>query len=568
MGVHPEPDDTILDPLRRHAITQPNKLAFRFLRDNTVSEALTYSELAQRARALADCLRQRISPGERALLLYPPGLEFIVGFLGCLAAEVIAVPAYPPRRNRKLERLQALAQDAGPRMILTTRLVLAQASEMGAAYGLAVLATDSPEVGTGDPSPLPHLASDRIAFLQYTSGSTGAPRGVMVTHGNLMANEQAIHEAFGITQDIVAVHWLPAFHDMGLIGAILQVIFIGGTSILLAPEAFLLEPVRWLRAFSDFRGTMGGAPNFAYDHCVRKVTAEQKQGLNLRSWELAFNGSEPVRPDTLTRFAEAFGECGFRREALYPCYGLAEATLIVTGGLAGTGPTIRQFRSDSLEQGLAVDAAPSAAQTRTLIGCGRPWHKDEIAIVNPDTRTPCPQRSIGEIWVKGPSVAAGYWNQPKESGDTFHAYLAGSAAGPYLRTGDLGFVWDGELFVTGRIKDVLVIRGRNHHPQDLEATVQAVDPALPEGCGAAFEVELVGEPRLIVVQEVARGFRGETAPLVGGIRQAVAELHGLQVHDLVFLEPGGLPKTSSGKVQRHACRAAYQCGTLRRWKGT
>jgi acyl-CoA synthetase (AMP-forming)/AMP-acid ligase II len=568
MDVRPEPDDSILDRLRGHAITQPSKVAFRFLRHNTVADALTYAQLEQRVRALADGLRQRTTPGERALLLYPPGLEFIVGFLGCLAAEVIAVPAYPPRRNRKLERLQALAQDAQPRLILTTRLVLAQASEMGAEHGLAVLATDSLEGETGDPSPLPHVASDRIAFLQYTSGSTGTPRGVMVTHGNLMANEHAIQEAFGDTQDVVGVNWLPAFHDMGLIGTILQVVFIGGTSILLAPEAFLLEPVRWLRAFTEHRGTMGGAPNFAYDHCVRKITAEQKQGLDLRSWELAYNGSEPVRPETLARFAEAFGECGFRPEAFYPCYGLAEATLIVTGGLAGTGPTIRHFAMDSLEQGSAVDAPPGAAQTRTLVSCGSPWHKEKIAIVKPDTRTPCPEGTIGEIWVNGPSVAPGYWNRPEESRHTFGAYLAGSADGPYLRTGDLGFVRDGNLFVTGRLKDVLVIRGRNHHPQDLEATVQAVHPALPGGAGAAFEVEADGEPRLIVVQEIARGFRGEVAALVSGIRHAVAEHHGLQVHDLVFLEPGSLPKTTSGKVQRHICRAAYQCGTLRRWKGT
>jgi acyl-CoA synthetase (AMP-forming)/AMP-acid ligase II len=519
---------------------------------------------------LAAQLREHAAPGDRALLLYPPSLEFIEVFLGCLAAGVLAVPAYPPRRNRKAERLQTIAENARPRLILTTRQLLPtiETSELGAVNGPRILATDVLEGETGDARSLPKVTADALALLQYTSGSTGTPRGVIVSHGNLMANERAIQVAFEHTQDSVGVNWLPVFHDMGLIGTILQSLFLGCCSVLLAPNAFLLEPVRWLRAITEYQATTAGAPNFAYDHCVRSITEEQKLGLDLRSWRVAYNGSEPVRAETLDRFAEAFAECGFRTETFYPCYGLAEATLFVTGGIRATRPTTRTLSASALEQGWAEVATADAADARALVSCGRPWQGQKIVIVNPDTQTRCPEGRVGEIWVAGPSVAAGYWNRPEESERTFRAFLTDPAEGPFLRTGDLGFVRNGELFVTGRIKDVLIIRGRNHYPQDLEATVQSVHPSLPAGGGAAFEIEADGEARLIVVQEVVRGFRGDMAELLGGIRHAIAAQHGLQVHDFLFLEPGSLPKTSSGKAQRHACRAAYERGTLRRWKGT
>jgi acyl-CoA synthetase (AMP-forming)/AMP-acid ligase II len=570
MAVLQKPDQTILDRLRRHAQTHPDRLAYRFLRDNDASDTLTFGQLDRRLRVLAACLRQHAAAGDRALLLYPPGLEFIEAFLGCLAAGVIAVPAYPPRRNRKAERLQTIAEDAQPRLILTTCPLRPgiEASELGAANGLPILATDALEGETGDTGSLPEATADTVAFLQYTSGSTGMPRGVVVSHGSLMANERAIQAAFGHTQDSIGVNWLPAFHDMGLIGTILQSLFLGCCSVLLAPNAFLLEPVRWLRAITEYQATTAGAPNFAYDHCVRSITEEQKQGLDLRSWKVAYNGSEPVRPETLDRFAAAFAACGFRPEMFYPCYGLAEATLFVSGGLPARRPTIRTVSASALEQGWAEDTPPNTADARALVSCGRPWQGQKILIVDPDAQTRCPEGRVGEIWVAGPSVAAGYWNRSEENERTFRAFLTDPAEGPFLRSGDLGFVRDGELFVTGRLKDVLIIRGRNHYPQDLEATVQSVHPALPAGGGAAFEIEADGEARLIVVQEVVRGFRGDVAELLDGIRHAIAEQHGLQVHDLVFLEPGSLPKTSSGKVQRHACRAAYQRGTLRRWKGT
>lgn len=567
MTVLPGSDETILDRLRIHSQTQPDRLAYRFLRDDATSDTLTYGQLEQRVRALAGRLRQHAAPGDRALLLYPPGLQFIEAFLGCLAAGVIAVPAYPPRRHRKDERLRAIVEDARPRSILTGRQVLplVEASELRTDCALPLLTTDDLEGESEAATPLPCVAGDSMAFLQYTSGSTGTPRGVMVRHDNLMANERAIQVAFGHTQDSIGVNWLPAFHDMGLIGTILQSLFVGCCSVLLAPHAFLLKPVRWLRAITEYRATTAGAPNFAYDHCVRTISLEEKQGLDLTSWRVAYNGSEPVRVETLEGFVEAFGDCGFRREAFFPCYGLAEATLFVSGGPADEGPHPRCVEPAGLEEaGQVVAAEPPAG--RWLVSCGQPAEGTTVAVVDPATRTAVPDGRVGELWVCSRSVAAGYWGRDDETRTTFGNYLD-SGEGPFLRTGDLGFLDGNEVFVTGRLKDLIIIHGRNHYPQDIEQTVESLHPALRRGCGAAFEVNKDGQPMLVIVQEVERHSGGlDVARLLGDVRQAVGDRHELHVHDLVLLEMGSIPKTSSGKVQRHRCRLDYQQGTLRLWK--
>lgn len=567
MTVLPSSDETILDRLRSHSQTQPNRLVYRFLRDDATSDTLTFGQLDQRARALASRLRQYASVGDRALLLYPPGLQFIEAFVGCLVAGVIAVPASPPRRHRKDDRLRAIVEDARPRLILTSRQVLplVEASELATVHGLTRLTTDELEVETDDAMPLARAECDTVAFLQYTSGSTGTPRGVIVSHGNLMANERAIQAAFGHTQESVGVNWLPAFHDMGLIGTILQSLVVGCCSVLLAPHAFLLKPVRWLRAITEYRATTAGAPNFAYDHCVRTISSEEKQGLDLRSWRVAFNGSEPVRTETMDGFVEAFGDCGVRREAFFPCYGLAEATLFVSGGPVGEGPRQRCLEPAALEEaGQIVTAEPPAG--RWLVSCGRPAQGTTVAVVDPEKGTVVPDRRVGELWVCSESVAVGYWGRNDETRTTFGYYLD-SGAGPFLRTGDLGFLDAEEVFVTGRLKDLIIIHGRNHYPQDIEQTVQSVHPALRRGCGAAFEVNKDGQPMLVIVQEVQRHSGGlDPARLLGDVRQAVGDRHELHVHDLVLLEMGSIPKTSSGKVQRHRCRLDYQQGILRLWK--
>jgi acyl-CoA synthetase (AMP-forming)/AMP-acid ligase II len=402
-----------------------------------------------------------------------------------------------------------------------------------------------------------------LALLQYTSGSTGAPKGVMVSHSNLLANLAGMHDRFGYHAETRAVTWLPPYHDMGLIGGILQPLYSGAPMTLLSPISFLQRPLRWLRAMSRFQATATGAPNFAYDLCVQKIKFEQRESLDLRRWEAAVNGAEPIRPDTLERFVEAFGPCGFRREAFLACYGLAEATLMVTGVSKSQSPVFARVDRTALERHKVRPASPGDVKARLLVGCGHSLPDQSVLIVNPSSLTRRGRAEIGEIWVAGPSVAQGYWGRPKETAETFQAHLADTGEGPYLRTGDLGFIEDGELFVTGRLKEVIIIRGRNHYPHDIERTVEGSHGALRPGGGAALGVELSGEERLVIVQELEyRSGSVERREVIGAIRQAVAENHDLEVYDVVLVEPGSIPKTSSAKVQRLACRAAYLSGTL------
>ena len=526
---------------------------------------MTYGELERRSRALAAKLQSLGLEKERALLLFPPGLDFVTGFFGCLCAGTIAVPAYPPHARRIHSRLVSIFRDSRPKAVVTTSEIrtkslsmVAQMAELGQVEWIAV---DELEDGLADAWKPPILDGESLAFLQYTSGSTSSPKGVMVSHGNLLHNERMIAEAFDQTEASVVAGWLPLYHDMGLIGNVLQPLYLGAPSILMSPVAFLQNPLRWLAAISHYRATTSGGPNFAYELCVRKITDEQKAQLDLSSWRVAFNGAEPVRPETLDRFAAAFASCGFRREAFYPCYGLAEATLFAAGGHLGALPAVRAFAPAGLEQGLAE----AAAAGRALVGCGGTWLDQRIAVVNLETSRCCTPGQVGEIWIAGPSVAQGYWNRPEATERDFRARLADEpAAGPFLRTGDLGFAdVDGELFVTGRLKDLIILRGRNHYPQDVERTAESAHPALRPGYGAAFSVELDGDERLIIVQELERR-AGEASPqeVAREIRSAVAQEHGVQVYEVVLLRMGTIPKTSSGKIQRHACRAAYLTGDL------
>ncbi len=558
---------SLVDILMQRAQNQPEGKAYIFLKDGETDEvSLTYQELERQARAIATSLQSQGAGGERALLLYPPSLEFIVAFFGCLYAGVVAVPVYPPRRNQKLSRLLSIVNDAQAKVALTTTSILADIDkrweEEAELAQLKWVATDTIEANVREFVPRAVTRSS-LAFLQYTSGSTGTPKGVMVTHGNIMHNQQLIHQAFGHSEKTIVVGWLPLFHDMGLIGNVLQPMYLGIPCILMPPVAFLQKPIRWLKAISKYRATTSGGPNFAYDLCVRKVQPEQLADLDLSSWDLAFNGAEPIRAETLEQFSKKFAQCGFNYSAFYPCYGMAETTLFTTGGDKNHLPVIQGVKSGELEQNSVEESEILSAESRLFVGCGRPYMDTTVSIVNPESLTRCGLGQIGEIWVSGGSIASGYWNRPQQTSETFQAYLADTGEGPFLRTGDLGFQLKGELFVTGRLKDVIIIRARNHYPQDIELSVEKTHPALRPNSGAAFSVEVEGEEKLVVAQEVKRTYLRQINidEVIEAINQAISLEHELVINTIVLLKPGSIPKTSSGKIQRSACRQKFLDGS-------
>ena len=568
---------TFVELLRRHAADTPDRPALTYLRDGeSAAQALTFGELDERARGVAAALQDLGAAGQRALLLHTHAPDFIAAFFGCLYAGVIAVPLFPPHPNRPartLPKIRAVAADCDAALALTTAAGLASgramadlAPELGT---LRWLATDATPSGSAGRWREPDLGGEALALLQYTSGSTATPKGVMVSHRNLLHNTRMTSTAFETDRDSTLVTWLPLFHDMGLVGTVLLPLYNGAQTVVIPPLAFLQQPFRWLRAISEFGGQVSGGPNFGYELCLRKVTDEQRAALDLRGWRIAFNGAEPVRARTIEAFARAFAPCGFRPADWYPCYGMAEATLFASGGRASAEPIIRAFDECALEQHRVVPVPPG--QGRSLVGCGRAWQDRRIAIVDPETGRRVPPERVGEIWLAGADLAAGYWGRPDESERTCRARLADSDDGPFLRTGDLGFLRDGELFITGRLKDLIIVDGRNHYPQDIELTVEQCHPALRAGCSAAFSVEAAGREQVVVVAEVERdhlsaGARGSTAvapqleTVPRAIRQAVAENHDLRVHDVVLVRPMTIPKTSSGKLQRLACRASLLAG--------
>ena len=559
---------TLVEILRSKALRHPDRLAYTFLVDGEREEKnLTYGELDRQARVIALRLQALGLEGQRVLLLYAPGLDYVAAFLGCLYAGAVAVPAYPPRNNQSLLRLQMIHADAQAAAALTTLSVMARAEllfdKAPALKALPWITTDTLENELAESWVSPQVDGSNLAFLQYTSGSTSIPKGVMVSHGNLLHNEQTIQEIFQQTEHSIIVGWLPFYHDMGLIGNVLQPLYAGASCVLMSPVSFLQRPFRWLQAISNYRGTTSGGPNFAYELCLKRITAEQRATLDLSSWRVAFNGAEPIRWDTLERFALAFAECGFTRESFYPCYGLAESTLIVSGKMNRALPPVKAFRATALENNRAVKCEATEADARLLVGCGVSLH-DQRIIVNPETLTESLPGQVGEIWVKGSSVAQGYWDRLEETEHTFRAYLSDTGVGPFLRTGDLGFLHEDELFITGRAKDLIIIRGLNHYPQDIELTVARAHPALRPDSGAAFSIEVAGEECLVVVQEIEQRQSGEREleAVIDAIREAVADEHELQVYAVVLIKPRSIPKTSSGKIQRHACRDHFLAQTL------
>lgn len=562
------PGDTLCDVLRWRAEHQPDQTAYMFLRDGGSSGvSLTYRDLDTRARAIAGYLQSRMTPGERLLLVYPTGLEFVQSFWGALYAGLIAVPVPPPdafRVKSGASRVQSIIQDAGAVGAFTTSTILKtlQSQNELPSLGQWLSIEDAASASASDWRPT-HLSPAAVAYLQYTSGSTAAPKGVMVSHQNMTAQSHCITEAGGYDAGSVTLSWMPHFHDYGLVKGIIQPAWIGRPAYLMSPLTFLKRPVRWLEAIQHYGVTHSGAPNFAYRRCVDAIAPEDRAKLDLSGWQVASCGAEPIAPDTIERFLEAFGPAGFRREAFYPAYGMAEYTLLISLKRQGVSPTIQALDAAALEQGVVAGSMSGAGPVRQVVGCGLPVGDTRVVIAHPETLSRSAAQQVGEIWLAGASTTQGYWNNPEETARTFGATLRDTGEGPFLRTGDLGFVKDGEVFVTGRLKDLLIVRGRNHYPQDIERTVESCHTSFRLGGTAAFSVEDAGEEAVVVVQELER----QAVPppideLASAIRLALSEQHDLHVSAVVFIKAGSLPKTSSGKVQRRTCRQQYLADRL------
>ncbi|MGB3514351.1 MAG: AMP-binding protein [Microcoleaceae cyanobacterium] len=562
---------TLIELLCYRAENQPNKIAYTFLGDGeTETDSLSYKELERIVKAIATELKSLNLTGKTVLLMYPPGLEFITAFLGCLYAGVIAVPVHKPSRNQSLSRLQAIISDSQAKVILTKQSLLeltdieSRLRENPDLGYLQIIATDNLNSNHIPDWQQLEINQDHLAFLQYTSGSTGTPKGVMVSHNNLIKNLVDLDWGWGHPEDSVMVTWLPTFHDMGLIYGVLQPLYKGFPCYLMPSLSFIQKPIRWLKAISKYKGTHSGAPSFAYDLCVQKITPEQKATLDLSSWRIAFNGAEPVRADVLQKFAESFTFCGFNAVAFCPGYGLAEATLKVTAIQSEKEPIYVKVQADFLEKNQVVDAKDNQENTKTFVGCGWTAIDTKIVIVNPESLTPCSPDEIGEIWVSGSTVAQGYWKKPEATISTFQNYLEDNQEKPFLRTGDLGFIKNEQLFVTGRIKDLIIIRGCNYYPQDIELTVEKSHVALRANANAAFTVNVESEESLVIIQEVEFSYlrKLDVDEVVKAIRKAVSNEYELQVYAVVLLKTATIFKTTSGKIQRQACRREFLLGNL------
>jgi acyl-CoA synthetase (AMP-forming)/AMP-acid ligase II/acyl carrier protein len=544
-----------------------DKEAFRFVPGHCGDGvSLTYRALQERAMAIGGELQASIGKGGRALLLFPPGLDFVASFLGCLYAGVVAVPVALPARNRSTSSIEAILNASNPAVILSTADHCNRARQsyahLRALHERPWIATDTIGNEMQYAWRDPQVDGRQIALLQYTSGSTSSPKGVILSHDNVLSNAALIQRAFGNTQASHGVFWLPQYHDMGLIGGIIQPIYCGGSCTLLAPAAFLQRPALWLETISRTQATVSGGPDFAYGLCVRKISAEDRRDLDLSSWKVAFTGAERIRAETIEQFTAAFAGCGFRRESFFPCYGLAEATLMLSGGPRQTAPNIIHVQAGSLATNQIEDAAPGDSAVRTLVGCGECLPGQTIAIVDPQTRRRLGEAELGEIWGQGRSIAAGYYGCPEATRAAFGGTLI-NGEGPFLRTGDIGFLRGGRLFVTGRLKDLIILRGRNYFPEDIEHSVAGAHPTFRIGYTAAFSVDFDDRERLVVIQEIKpreRDLDAEAA--LWGIRRVIATEFELEVYAIVLVKAGEIPKTSSGKTQRSVCRERYLSGQL------
>ncbi len=572
LGSQPPPRTDLVAVLQHWAKVRGDSPAFYFAdREGDEDQCLTYSQLDAAARNLGGYLQKLGGTGQRVLLLYPPVMDFVIGFFGCLYAGATAVPAFPPRRNRKGQRIHGIARDCQSQFALTNELVR-QAIEADANWveweSVTIVASDSIAQDHSAHWKAPAIQDRDLAMLQYTSGSTGQPKGVMLTHGNLVRNTELIAAAFQSGQDSIGVSWLPTYHDMGLVGGILMPLFIGCPMVLMSPMSFLQQPIRWLRAISKYRATVSGAPNFAYQLCVDKITDEELEGIDLSSWRTAFNGAEPVRASTLQQFSQRFANYGFKRQSFLPCYGMAETTLIVSGGPQTEPPPAVAFDTRELEANRVVPCSSDDPHARQLVACGQILPGETILIVDPQTRQVVDETQIGEIWIDSPSTGKGYWEKEEINMEVFGATTS-DGEGPFLRTGDLGFVFDNQLYVAGRLKDMIIVRGVNRYPQDIELTVEQAHDIMQSGLVAAFADNAGDRERLIIAAEVQRREDLDFDKVIMAIRRDVTQQHELPPDAVILVRFGTLPRTSSGKVQRHACRQEYLRGSLKvvaEWK--
>ncbi|MEZ5509408.1 MAG: AMP-binding protein [Gammaproteobacteria bacterium] len=557
-----------------------------FLGESGVPEGtLTFAGLDRAARNIAAHLTEKGLANKNLMLLYTPGLDYIKAFFGCLYAGSVPVPAYPPMGARDIDRLKRIVLDCDAAAILSSSMLrpMIEAWISNPSNGISIPCIPTDAAADVDAAGFvgADLDPEAIAFLQYTSGSTGHPKGVMVSHRNLLENFQQIVWTFAHTSDleVVAEHyktviWLPPFHDMGLIGGVLTPVYAGARVTLMSPLTFLKNPFVWLKAITDENAKVSGGPNFSYQYCVRKVTDEQLAQLDLSSWDVAFNGAEAIQVDALNAFTERFAPAGFDRRAFLPCYGLAEATLFVAGSPAGRGPLVRDAALTGLAKGEFVALESGAPEeTTALVSSGVIAQGADVRIVDPNSHEECADGKVGEIWVNSPSVAQGYWNKPSFSGSVFRATIKAQGDTHYMRTGDLGFKLENELFVTGRIKEMIIVAGRNHYPQDIEFSLQSCNPAFRKGCGAAFAIADHGKEQLVVMQELSNTQLqpSDYQQLALQAARAIGFRHGISPRALVFIAPGNLPKTSSGKIQRTEARKIYEAGnitTLYTWDNT
>jgi len=555
--------NNIIEILKKNAETRPNDILYRYIEDEEKEPlTLTYDQVHYEAKKIASNLLSTCRKGDRALMLYPAGLEFITAFLGCLYAGLIAVPAYPPRKNQKLNRLKSIINDAEATVVMTSK----KASEIAKPLfkhdeglkDIYWLVTDSSDLNEPDNIEL-NIESDDIAFLQYTSGSTGNPKGVMVSHANVMSNMEVIYQSCGHNEKSKLGSWLPHFHDMGLMGGVLQPLYGGLEITFMAPSYFLQKPIRWLKMMSDYKTTSTAGPNFAYDLCVEKIKDEDLEGLDLSHMILALNGAEPVNNDTLIKFSEKFAKCGFKSKVHFPSYGMAETTLMLTAGDFDKEAKVLTIDSVDLQSGVITALNKPDVGTQDLVSSGRPWLDHEVIIVDTDTFNTVENDRVGEVWVRGSSITQGYWKNPLKTAEDFNAYTNDTKQGPYLRTGDLGFLDDGELFICGRAKDLLIIRGKNYFPQDIEMVISFASESLSQGNTAAFSIDIDGREHLVIAQEVKRtAMRNfDKDAIFDNMKETIGMHCELQIHDIVLLRPGQILKTSSGKIQRQANRKAY-----------
>lgn len=565
----PNEFETLVDLLQWRAQKMPNKVAFTFLKDGVdETDQITFRELDERARQIAARLQQENTPNPTALLLYPQGIEHMCALWGCIYAGVRAVPLFVPQNDRVYKRVKSIQQDSGAQYVLCDResydRLEKRFDRMPEVASLQWLISDELEASLANDWKLVAQERDTVAYYQYTSGSTGTPKGVMVSHGNVIYNVSDIDASWDHSEDTVLVSWLPIFHDMGLIYGFMQGVYNGFHTVLFSPNAFAQRPYTWLKAISDYRATHSGGPNSAYIMCVEKVLDEQKKDLDLSSLRVMFNGSEPVRESTLQSFTQAFAECGFKAEMHTPCYGLAEATLKVTATKLGEYPNHLTVDAKALASNKVLPLL-AGEEGQVFVSSGVTVQQTEVKIVNPVSSEVCAPDSIGEIWVKGPTNAMGYYRKEEDTREIFNAYINETDDGPYMRTGDLGFFYNNELYIAGRLKDLIIVRGRNCYPQDIEEIVENCHPALSPSAGAAFSLDVDGDERLIVVQSVRRShLKHIDAPeIFNAIRRSVSAQYGVKVHDIQLLMPASIPRTTSGKIQRRACKQAYQQKTLK-----